>query len=345
MVNTHVKFPNDVRHNTYYVADGSDLRDATEEEVKKYRLAASHKRRKPESESVRGMAETTTTAMRDKKKESARSSKRDDDRGREMSTKREIGDKGGRVESCDSRKDMGEINGSHSWSETDRNESGRRSDSRTAKRDEKGGGDVGNIDEDERDRRKIEEIRQRMENRKASKVTEIECPDVQGKSTPASGAASISAKEVQTTIDASRLEEKPTGAGKGFKKTVASRTAFSAADVTQREEAILWAASGTVSETSMEKGDGNDEMMTDTRAIVGASVVEPMVNIESADSLFVQEYVALQYPPVKEVVSSTVRLGRALVSAGYWVGRWIGGARDEDRRSQVIRNRYTTSRL
>jgi len=34
MVNTHAKFPNDVRHNTYYAADKSNLRDATEEEVK-----------------------------------------------------------------------------------------------------------------------------------------------------------------------------------------------------------------------------------------------------------------------------------------------------------------------
>jgi len=39
----------DAKHNTYYAADGSDLRYATEEEIEKYRLAASHKRRKPDS--------------------------------------------------------------------------------------------------------------------------------------------------------------------------------------------------------------------------------------------------------------------------------------------------------
>jgi len=48
-VNTHRKFPVDARHNEYYAADGSDLRDATTGEVEKYRLVASHKRRKPES--------------------------------------------------------------------------------------------------------------------------------------------------------------------------------------------------------------------------------------------------------------------------------------------------------
>jgi len=49
MVNTHQKYPVDARHNTYYTASGSDLRDATEEGIEKYRLAAAHKRRKPES--------------------------------------------------------------------------------------------------------------------------------------------------------------------------------------------------------------------------------------------------------------------------------------------------------
>jgi len=39
MVNTHRKYPLDARHNTYYAANGSDLRDATEEEIEKYRLA------------------------------------------------------------------------------------------------------------------------------------------------------------------------------------------------------------------------------------------------------------------------------------------------------------------
>jgi len=161
----------------------------------------------------------------------------------------------------------------------------------------------------------MEEIRQRMKDRKASKATDIGRLDVKGKSNSASRPASSSAKEVRATTDASKLEEKLTGSRKGAKKTAALRTASSAADITRGEETILWAASGTASETSMVKGDGKDAMMTDTRAIMGASVVETStVAIESADSLFVQEYVALQYPPVEETVSSTVRLGRALVS-------------------------------
>jgi len=48
MVNTHRKFPAGAKHNAYYAADGTDLRDATKEEVEKYRLAAMHKRKKPD---------------------------------------------------------------------------------------------------------------------------------------------------------------------------------------------------------------------------------------------------------------------------------------------------------
>jgi len=51
-VNTQLKFPNDVRHNTYYAADGSDLRDATLDEIKKYRLAVAHKRTRQAEEYV-----------------------------------------------------------------------------------------------------------------------------------------------------------------------------------------------------------------------------------------------------------------------------------------------------
>jgi len=47
MVNTLKKFPTDVKHNTHYEADSTDLRDATKKKIDKYHLAASHKRRKP----------------------------------------------------------------------------------------------------------------------------------------------------------------------------------------------------------------------------------------------------------------------------------------------------------
>jgi len=120
----------------------------------------------------------------------------------------------------------------------------------------RGVGDVGDVDEDERDRRKMEEIHQRLENRKASKGIEMGRPDVKAKSTPVSCAASSLAKKVRTTTDASKLEKKLPGSQKGVKKTAALRTVSSAAGISQRKEAILWAASETASQTSMVWGDG-----------------------------------------------------------------------------------------
>jgi len=50
MVNTHRKLPVGAKRNAYYAADGTDLRDATKEEIEKYRLAAMHKRKKPDAD-------------------------------------------------------------------------------------------------------------------------------------------------------------------------------------------------------------------------------------------------------------------------------------------------------
>jgi len=54
------------------------------------------------------------------------------------------------------------------------------------------------------------------------------------------------------------------------------------------------------------------EMTTMTGMIIEASTAEmSTIATELADSLYVQEYVASHYPPLEEVVSSKVRLGRA----------------------------------
>jgi len=85
MVNTHRKFPVDAKHNAYYAADGSDLRDATRDEIKKYRLAAAHKRRKPEAESFCEKSESATTTQPGGRVETTRT-RRDDDRERSSYT-------------------------------------------------------------------------------------------------------------------------------------------------------------------------------------------------------------------------------------------------------------------
>jgi len=96
-VNAHRKFPVDARHNAYYAADGSDLRDATTGEVKKYRLAASHKRRKPESSCDKSESATLVSdvkktdivhaAKSEDKKKSGHTSRKVDDEDRRQCDK------------------------------------------------------------------------------------------------------------------------------------------------------------------------------------------------------------------------------------------------------------------
>jgi len=115
-VNTHRKFPVDARHNAHYAADGSDLRDATAEEIEKYRSSASHKRRKPESscdksESARVVSdveksEIARVSKSDEKKKSGYSSRERDDADRRQRDKERTpsrSSKGEQTASKDSR--------------------------------------------------------------------------------------------------------------------------------------------------------------------------------------------------------------------------------------------------
>jgi len=85
MVNTHRKFPIDAKHNAYYAAVGSDLRDATEEEVVEYRLAAPHKRKKPDVELSGDRSESATVVAHEETRDDNRPYKRDANRHRKNS--------------------------------------------------------------------------------------------------------------------------------------------------------------------------------------------------------------------------------------------------------------------
>jgi len=118
MVNTHKKFPTELKNNTYYAADGSDIRDATEEEIVKYRLAASHKRRKPEIGVSSEKSVSSTAVAKEVKSKVDITSKRDTTRHREEfprnrdrqgTSKIEEDGKGIRTASRDSRRDREEM--------------------------------------------------------------------------------------------------------------------------------------------------------------------------------------------------------------------------------------------
>jgi len=88
-----------------------------------------------------------------------------------------------------------------------------------------------------------------------------------------------------------------------------------AADIDQREEARKWASESTsevamVPQSTTEMGSGRQK---GAKKAGGKS--KAMSTSEVAQSLVIQEFIPAQYPPiVDECVSSTVRLGRALVS-------------------------------
>jgi len=177
-----------------------------------------------------------------------------------------------------------------------------------------GGGDTGEVDEDERDRREMDEIRRRIEERKLSKEkkvvrTEVTEATKSAKSAAVSTSTKESRKEGRKDKDkACNIEEKISAGRRGSKKPAAPRAISSAADAAQREEAISWAL-GTVSETSVVKFGGGEK-----------GVMRPKVQhgtsgrcIDIAGELAIQDFIASQSPPVEETVSSTVRMGRALV--------------------------------
>jgi len=180
-VNTHSQYPVDVRHNAYYAADGADLRDATEEEREKYRLTAAHKKRKPEP--VGGKSGSVTAAPDARKNDAAplrRSNEgeqqghatRDRDiewRPRDKSSKDErerTSSRGSKNSRTTHTRDYSRDDATRKVSEGgDRGQSlEREKKSRTSNED---------IDEDERYRRKMAEIVRRMEERAATKVSDV----------------------------------------------------------------------------------------------------------------------------------------------------------------------------
>jgi len=181
MINTHRKFSVEAKHNTYYAADGSDLRDATDEEIEKYRLAAMHKRRKPESPGEK--SESTTRVIDDRNSDMARATKDEEKRrsgysshGRDANRRaqdKEISAKSERPISRDSRRGHDTDDRKSNRDHTARRGSGDSVGGRSTERDKKTKSTTGEEDDEERDRRKLAEIIKRMEDKKATKGSEV----------------------------------------------------------------------------------------------------------------------------------------------------------------------------
>jgi len=328
MVNAHKKFPVDIKNNTYYAADGSDLREATEEEIEKYRLAALHKRRKPEVGASSEMSVSATAVSKEEKDKADQTPKRDATRHREESprnhsrhdvSKSKDDGKGGRTASRDSRKDRDGLRDTRVRSDGEKRRSEKTLDTRRPDRDEKAGGDNEEVDEDERDRHKMAEIRHRIEERKAAKASTIGRADATGVEMSASiTTVSLDKKPRKASVESKKADEKPAKPARVSKKTSTHQKDSTTADVAQRENAMKW-ASTTASAT---------EIVAPNAIKQGSTLLKKKCadkrqqkRGETAESFAIQEFIAAQYPHLEKVVSTTVRLGLALVSGA--LGRKI----------------------
>jgi len=111
-----------------------------------------------------------------------------------------------------------------------------------------------------------------------------------------------------------KVGEKSNVSRRGSKKESGAHTESRTADAVQRDEAVQWA-----SESAPEKGVGRPH--TTGEAMERPKVTpkdvtdqECTATLEAEESLFLQIFMAAQYPQVGEIVTPTIRMGRALVS-------------------------------
>jgi len=170
------------------------------------------------------------------------------------------------------------------------------------------------VDEDERDRRNVEEIQRRMEARKAARESKwARTAQTEVIPSPAIHAA-VAAIKPPVSITDKNVEKRSTVTRRASGKT--GRTAGDAVstDVGQRELAKQWAeedtsTTSTVTQSTVEKGPGRSKAVSKK-----SSERQQTTSMEDKRNLYAQDFIASQYPSVEEGVSSTVRLGRSFVS-------------------------------
>jgi len=126
------------------------------------------------------------------------------------------------------------------------------------------------------------------------------------------------AKEKRGSTDTAKAGDKRVAdSQRGTKKAAVTRNPATTANVAQCEAARQWAAEET-SDTSTVTQSTGDKGSTRLRAVMKAGEVKKAVSTETSESLDAQKFIASQYPPVDEVVSSTVRIGRSFLSGAMW---------------------------
>jgi len=184
----------------------------------------------------------------------------------------------------------------------------------SSERDKKTRNNSDDVNEDERDRRKMAEIVRRMEDRKATKDSDIARRAVMDMGKPAPGVDSKTTKELRGNSDVARITIKKKAEPQDTpKKLVNIRGDTTDANTAHLHAGMQWASGETsdtniVTQRNIGKGSGRQ------RGAKKATDKLTATAIEDTQSLEVQNFIVRQYPPIEEGVSSTVRIGRAFVS-------------------------------
>jgi len=180
------------------------------------------------------------------------------------------------------------------------------------------------LDEEERDMRKMEEIQRRIERRRVAKELEHSRATKEEAEKAKSSLQSPTGSAIPKAVDISIGRRAELVGGSAVDKiTPLTPRELMAADIEQRECARIWASEST-SDTTMVSQSTTDRASVRQKAVKKAADKIKAMSKESAQSLANQDAIASQYPPIiDESVSSTVRLGRALVSG-------VLGKRNED---------------
>jgi len=184
---------------------------------------------------------------------------------------------------------------------------------RSSEREKKSRNRNEDIDEDERDRRKMAEIVRRMEERAATKGSDVARKTAADTRKLDRMSEEKKVNELHKVSDNATMSTKtPIEIGDTLKKSVTIPQETT--DMVQRTAAIQWASEAMADTNRVTQSTVGKSSSTRQKSVKIPVVKATATIAEDKESLEAQEFIAGQYPPVEDSVSSTVRLGRALVS-------------------------------
>jgi len=221
MVNVHEKYPDGAVNKAAYLTDGSNVRDATEEEKVRYRDTNKHRRKKVDEKSSSSEPSVSNTVLVAGEPTPARPASA---RAEQSTGNASSGDKSGgncvKDVECDRSRNRGELE--KSQKSNDRG-GARAQEGRESALNRAATTSGGELDEEEADRRKMAEIQGRIKARKAAKDLEIARAMIEELKPFARGAPVAPPKRSRRATQRSKGEgERETGITRETKKTLAT---------------------------------------------------------------------------------------------------------------------------